>query len=306
MMKIKFGLLVNLSERELFRNLCIVADQLGFYSLAMGDHLEWEIFECLTALSYSAAITERIRISQLVINPQLRNPSLLAKILATIDQLSRGRLEVGIGAGSSSSHSYEPYGMEVLGFVERLERLKEVLDILEGLWSSNSFDYNGKYYSLKNASIKIIPKQKPRPRIMIGGRSKEIMRIASKYEAWNFAFDLSPSKCKDYIGEFKKICEEKGIDHSTIDKCIGILFLMSDEEEKLKEGLRSLAKNLNMELSRVQKIFKFSLIGKPEHVKRTIEEFMNVGVNYFILWGKGIRDIDALNIFAKDIMVAFK
>jgi len=323
---IKFGLLVNWlqsfgpagqrfdysREGELLARVCMEADRLGFYSITMIDHLEHDVFEPLTALSYVAGLTKNIRISQAVLNPTLRSPALIAKMTATLDRLSNGRLELGIGSGTLRSESYAPYGIPVQHQSGRVERLIEFIHVVKSLWKGTSFDFEGKYYHLKGALIEPTPRQTPRPRIMIGGRSQKLMEIATEHEAWNYFFHPihdppSPSKCREKIEEFDKICEEKGVSPETVDKCIEPITLMATEDRQKVNGFIEKAANIaRVNADEIRKRFEFAFVGTPEDVEKRVEAFVGAGVNYFLLSGPGLRDPDSLEIFARDIMEKYK
>ena len=155
-----------------------MADNIGFDSIYAYDHLipfykndlYKNIFECLTLLSSVTAITKRIKkIGQVVTCNSYRNPSLLAKMISTLDVISHGRSELGIGAGWYG-REYESYGYDFPYFnVTRINQLDEALTIIKAMWSSERADsFEGKHYKIKDAICNPKPIQKPHPIIMIG------------------------------------------------------------------------------------------------------------------------------------------
>jgi F420-dependent oxidoreductase-like protein len=133
-----------------------------------------------------AAVTSRLRIGNLVTCVPLRHPVALAKLATTVDEISGGRLEFGLGAGWMESEA-AMYGTELGSVRDRLDRLEEAVEVIRGLLSSDSFDYQGRFYRLRNARIEPRPLVR-RPRIWIGGNGeKRTLRIVARHaDAWNY------------------------------------------------------------------------------------------------------------------------
>jgi alkanesulfonate monooxygenase SsuD/methylene tetrahydromethanopterin reductase-like flavin-dependent oxidoreductase (luciferase family) len=159
-------------------------DQLGFNSVWLWDHyVSWNdpresVLECWTTLAGLAEATRRIRLGPLVANNTNRHPGRLAKVAATLNELSGGRLELGIGAGGWAAEQ-APFGIDQGDRAERTARLAEALQIVRGLWIGEPLTFHGHYYQLNGAIA--APKQDPPPRIIIGGRSTELARLAGQY-----------------------------------------------------------------------------------------------------------------------------
>lgn len=143
---VKFSVLANVQEFDQFKQICYLADELGYHSIALGDHLSWSVFDPWIALSAAATITERIILSQLVINNIYRHPTVLAKIAASVDRISNGRLELGLGAGSKHKEEYLTYGIPYYDLENRASRLQETIQILKGMWHNSEFFFDGEYY----------------------------------------------------------------------------------------------------------------------------------------------------------------
>jgi F420-dependent oxidoreductase-like protein len=147
-----------------------------------GDCLEgW------TALAALAAITERLRLGLMVTGNTYRHPAVLAKIAATLDQISHGRLEFGIGAGWNV-YEHESMGIPLYKPGERIRRLGEACEIIRRLFTEPTVDFDGKYYQLKDARSEPKPVQKPYPPFVIGGGGEQLtLRVVATYaDIWNY------------------------------------------------------------------------------------------------------------------------
>jgi probable F420-dependent oxidoreductase len=154
------------------------AESIGFSHIAVHDHLGLQ-HAPIPLLTAVAMATERLRLCPLVLNNDLRHPAVLAQELASLDILSGGRVEVGIGAGWNEPE-YRAIG---LGFDRagiRIERLTEAIAILRGLFAEGSFSYAGKYYTITEMDGQPKPIQRPHPPFLIGGTRERVVRLAAR------------------------------------------------------------------------------------------------------------------------------
>jgi len=150
------------------------------------------IFEGWTLLSALAAQTQRLRVGLLVTSNRFRPPAMLAKIAATVDVVSGGRLDFGIGAGSRPSHpmarrEYEAHGLPYHDFAHSVDSLAEALTVIRRLWSETEpFDFAGNHVHLPGAFGNPKPLQRPHPPIVTGGRSGPLLRVTAEHaDMWN-------------------------------------------------------------------------------------------------------------------------
>jgi len=198
-------------------------EELGFDSVWVADHFvdytrpssPW--FEAWTLLAALASQTSRIRVGTLVSNVFWRNPAFLARQVVTVDHISNGRLELGIGAGASADvdPTYSMTGLKYWGPGERVARFKENVEILDRLLRNEVTTYRGRYYSLEETAMNPQPLQKPRPPITIGALGPKMMRIAAQYaDAWNTfgGMDLGPTEMLEKVSRDNELldayCEE--------------------------------------------------------------------------------------------------
>lgn len=169
-------------------------EDLGYDSIWAFDHLApyWTSsksnLECWTTLSSLAGYTKEIKLGSLVINVNLRHPSLLAKMASTLDVISRGRIILGLGTGDRlSKEELTSFGYTFRSLDERISQLKETIQILNGLWTTDDFSYDGIHFKLSHAQLEPKPVQKPHPPIWIGGKHYRIIdAVAEMADGWNY------------------------------------------------------------------------------------------------------------------------
>ncbi|HEV2361265.1 MAG TPA: TIGR03621 family F420-dependent LLM class oxidoreductase, partial [Acidimicrobiales bacterium] len=179
MNKFRFG--VQLSKAESgskWRDTAKKLEALGYSTLFMPDHLD-DQWSPIAALTAAAEATEKLNVGSLVFDNDYRHPQLLAKEMATIDLLSEGRLEVGLGAGWMRS-DYDEAGIAYDAPGVRIARMKEGLAVMKGLWATDPFSFEGEHYQLTGARGLPRPHTSPHPKIIIGGGSPKVLAYAAR------------------------------------------------------------------------------------------------------------------------------
>jgi len=195
--------------------------------------------ESWSMITATAAVTNRLKLGILVTGNTYRNPALLAKMAATIDQISNGRLILGIGAGWYE-REHEAFGWEFPGVKERCDRLDEAVELIKTLFTAKGpVDYNGRYYKLDRAYFSPPCIQKPHVPIMIGGNGeKRTLRTLARFgDICNLNFNLpsSPELFRHKIEVIKRHCEDIGRDPAEIKKTIHIPLRLESDEKKAEE-----------------------------------------------------------------------
>ena len=152
---------------------------LGYTTLFMPDHFADTAFAPMAALPFAAAATTTLRIGMLVLGNDYKHPAVVAKEAATLDVLSDGRLEFGLGAGWMTA-DYEQLGLTYDRPGVRIERLAEALAVVKGAWSDGSFDFKGEHYTITAYDGLPKPVQRPRPPILVGGGGAKVLRLAGR------------------------------------------------------------------------------------------------------------------------------
>jgi alkanesulfonate monooxygenase SsuD/methylene tetrahydromethanopterin reductase-like flavin-dependent oxidoreductase (luciferase family) len=194
--------------------------------LPIAGDLDGPILEGWTLLSALAAQTERLRLGVLVTSNRFRPPAMLAKIAATVDVISGGRLDFGIGAGSRPSlpmarREYEANGLPYHDFAHSVGDLAEACTVIRRLWTSDQpFDFDGSYLHLTGAFCNPKPVQQPHPPVLIGGRSAETLRVVAEHaDLWNMpGGDIDDAISRSAM--LDRFCTEIGRDPATITRSI--------------------------------------------------------------------------------------
>ena len=192
----------------------------------IGGDPDGPIFEGWTLLSAMAAQTQRLRLGLLVTSNRIRPPAVLAKIATTVDIISGGRLDFGIGAGSRPSfplarREYEAHGLPYDDFADSVASLAEACTVIRRLWTSDQpFDFDDSYVHLTGAFGNPKPVQRPHPPILIGGRSAALLRVVAEHaDLWN----IPGGDIDDVIGRsalLDRYCGEIGRDPASITRSI--------------------------------------------------------------------------------------
>ncbi|HEY3670270.1 MAG TPA: TIGR03621 family F420-dependent LLM class oxidoreductase [Acidimicrobiia bacterium] len=154
-------------------------EDLGYSTLFMPDHFVDAPFAPMVALSFAAAATTTLRIGMLVLGNDYKHPAVVAKEAATLDVLSDGRLEFGLGAGWMTA-DYEALGMAYDAPGIRIERLDEALQVVKGAWGNGPFDFAGDHYAITGYDAQPKPVQQPRPPILVGGGGRKVLHLAGR------------------------------------------------------------------------------------------------------------------------------
>jgi F420-dependent oxidoreductase-like protein len=206
-------------------HLAQTAEAIGVRALSFMDHffqIEWSgaaddpMLDGYTALGFVAAVTTRLRLRLLVTGVTYRHPGLLAKIVTTLDVLSQGRAELGLGA-AWYEREHLGLGVPFPPLAERFERLEETLRICLQMWSGDNGPFNGKHYQLAETLCVPGPVSMPRPRIMIGGSGeKKTLRLVAQYADVCNVFG-GPDVVAHKIGVLRKHCDALGRNMAEIE-----------------------------------------------------------------------------------------
>ena len=208
---------------ERMLELAQASESAGFESFLRSDHWlslqgDWPAHatDAWTTLAGLARETTRIRLGTLVSPVTFRLPIALAKAVTTVDEMSHGRVELGIGAGW-----YEPehvrFGIPYPPMASRFERLEEQLQILIGLWTEASFSFAGPHFTLQDAVCEPKPVQRPHPPIVVGGYGKpKLIRLAATYADELNLDNPTPEKCREIFGRLDEACRVLGRDPATV------------------------------------------------------------------------------------------
>jgi F420-dependent oxidoreductase-like protein len=256
------------------------------------------MLEGWTTISVLAGLTSRIKLGTLVTGIIYRHPSVLAKMGATLDVLSKGRLFMGIGAAWNQEESLA-YGIPFFPNKERLVRLEEAIQIIRKMWTEEpAATFNGKYYQINNAYCNPKPIQKPSPPIMVGGSGeRHTLKIIAKYaDACNLFGSAETIKRK--LSILNEHCKRVGRDYDSILKTkLGFIVIDNNREMVEKRVQRMISKVIPEE-----RVGEFVIFGTPEDVLKQIELLEEVGIQYIIVDLEPYRELEALEVFGNTIV----
>ncbi len=206
--------------------------------IALGPDPSGPQLEGWTLLGALAARTERLRLGLMVTGNTYRHPAVLANIGMTVDHISHGRLDFGIGAGWNELES-NMYGIPLYTPGERIRRLGEACEVIKRLWTETVANFDGKYYQLKDARCEPKPVQKPYPPIVIGGSGEQLtLRVVARYaQIWNFVGG-SADTFRHKAEVLAEHCAAIGRDPSSIERSIQVAVNYADPAET-REGIKA-------------------------------------------------------------------
>jgi F420-dependent oxidoreductase-like protein len=286
---------------EAMTNLVTTGDELGYDSAWVVDHFHTvptptqEItFESMMMLAALARDTKNIRIGQIVLCNSYRNPALLAKMASTLDVLSHGRLNFGIGAGWYE-HEYKAYGYPYPDAPERLRMLREALKVIHAMWSQEEAVFEGKYYQVRGAINQPKGVQKPHIPILIGGSGEKVtLKLVALYgDACNVGGDLKTLQHK--LEVLKEHCENVGRNFSDIHVTTGTYCSIADTDEEALALVPEARKN---------GLADTALVGSPATIRERIATLEAHGVHELIIDFPfpSVKNLEPLHRFAKEFI----
>jgi len=284
-----------------------LAERLGFHSVWFVDHMwsrglpDFEHLEAWTLMSAIAAVTERIRIGTLVLCNSYRSPALLAKMAASLDNISGGRLLLGLGAGWMEEE-YLAYGYPFPSTRVRIEQLEEALCIIKLLLSEPRASFQGKYYAIDDAVNNPKPVQRPHPPILIGGAGEQrLLRVVAEHaDIWNCPNNAAPS-LPHKLDVLKRHCDAIGRDPQSIEVSEQSIMILGHNQK----DLRSKVQFAKQAFGATFDIEQTALRGTPEQLIDAIQHRSRQGVTFFTTLFGDMNQPETLELFASAVAPAF-
>jgi F420-dependent oxidoreductase-like protein len=275
-------------------------EQLGYDWVSVFDHFMpivgdpggW-CFEGPTMMAAMAAYTRRIRVAILVTGVTYRHPAVAANIAATIDHISGGRAEFGVGA-AWLQEEHEQYGIPFPRIGVRMDMLDEACRVMRGLWSEDRFSFAGKHFHLQDAQLNPKPLQARLPLIIGGDGEKRTLRIVAEHaDVWNTGLgELEEYRHK--LAVLWRHCEDVGRDPAEIRKSLTFRPILAEDEAALAARRRALAGKLPLDES------YFRFLTTEQCVERLIP-FIDLGAGDFLLAVYAPYDWQTLELFARKV-----
>ncbi len=316
-MALKFGLLVpqgwrmdlvgitdHVEAYETMTRVAQEAEALDYDSIWLFDHFhtvpkptQEPTFEAWTSTAALARDTRRIRIGQMVTCNNYRNPALLAKMASTVDVLSHGRLDFGIGAGWYE-HEFRAYGYEFPDGPTRLRQLRDALQIIRAMWTQEEAVFEGKYYQVRGAINQPKGVQKPHIPLLIGGTGEQVtLKLVAQYgDACNIGH-LDNEGLARKFAILKQHCENVGRDYNTIRRTV--LFNCAIAENDADALAKSELYKRNIPSGRLR---EQALIGTPDAIRKRLVEIEQAGAQELIIFLQDSAQLESVRMFARECM----
>ena len=252
-------------------------------------------YQCLEALTTHAALaltTTKVQCGSLVYCAGYRNPAVLAKSIATIDQLSGGRVVLGLGGGWHQGE-YHAYGIPFPSVGERLRILEEALQCVRLLFTEEVANFEGEHFQLRDARLEPKPVQERLPIVVGGGGEKVTLRLAAQYaDSWNIAFTPAETY-RHKAAVLAQHCERLGRDPASITKSVNVALAWKEDDLVRQFG------------GGAEYIGASALKGSAQAAIDRIAEYGDAGADMVILALRAPFDVDGLDRFAAEVLPAF-
>jgi F420-dependent oxidoreductase-like protein len=302
--KVEFGLEV--PQGGLPWSMCLefaqAAERLGYHSLWLSDHFwipglpDLDYHEAIAMMGAIAARTEKVRLGTIVLCNSYRHPAMLAKSLVTIDHISNGRLEIGIGAGWMEEE-YRAFGYEFPSAGVRLKQFEEGLQVIKTLFAERRANFKGKYYSITDAPLNPKPLQKPHPPIMIGGLGEKVLLRIVAQHADHYNVMPTYDDFDHTLGVLKEHCRAIGRDFNTLKISEMVLTVLGSSEAEVRQSWQQ-TESMGLDL-------KNAIKGTPPQVIEQFRKRAAKGVSLFQLVLLPLPFVPAIELFAREVMPAF-
>lgn len=280
-------------------------EELGIDSLWLYDHLygpglpDYPSLEAWTLATALLSNTERIRIGHMVLCNQFRHPAVLAKMATTLDQISAGRLRLGLGSGSIEDE-HQRVGLPWGTLRERSERLGETLEILVQAFADERIDFSGKHFSVTDFPVKPGPVQHPRPPIVVGGvGEKYTLPLVARYaDVWNVP-TYALGQLEHKVSVLRSMCQDIGRDPSTIVLSVEAVMALAPDDAALPEVRRIAEKRFGAPAFGLQ---EGGLVGTPSAIVERIREFQELGFGQIVLFTHDRGSDATLDLLASQVI----
>jgi len=298
----RFGVFIGgATYTDVVPEIAILSEKIGFDSFWASDHMflpslfyealgistdkgEYPFLEAWTTMAAVATITKQIKLGVGVTPIPLRNPSILAKQVATVDFISNGRVIFGAGAGWHKKE-FESYGVSWDSHRVRIAKMIEGIEVIRKLWTEPFASYQGKYYKLREAPLWPKPVQKPHPPIWFGGFSTQIINATAKYGQGWVPYCPTADQFKRSFSQIESMARKVGREIEEIEPaCVVLACIASDQKEarEIVEPIIKLRGSRSLKPERWEEAEKTGVYGGPDECISRIEEYLRAGVKHIL------------------------
>jgi alkanesulfonate monooxygenase SsuD/methylene tetrahydromethanopterin reductase-like flavin-dependent oxidoreductase (luciferase family) len=305
----------------------VEAERLGYDSIWVADHLmhgfDDAIMEGWTTLAVIAGRTRDIKLGTIHLAQPFRAPAIAAKMAATLDALSNGRLILFYDCGWQEAE-VRAYGLDWPSELERIARMEDGLDLIVALWAAEEpIDFRGRYFATDRAMCRPGPLQRPHPPIWLGEAHHDawLNAIVRHADGWN-STPASPSRLKAKLDALRAACDRAGRNIADLELSLEIQVLVAPTDADVKRTARhiaslppskrgavrqdvvaALAGNDDQPLSATVDDW---LVGTPDEIVNQIHTYVGLGVSHFMLWFLDFPSLDGLRLFSERVMPALR
>jgi F420-dependent oxidoreductase-like protein len=283
-------------------------DALGFDSLWVCDHLygvpspTLPILEAWSQLAAVAAITQRARLGTLVTPPFFRNPAVLAQQIATIDEISGGRVIAGLGAGWFEAE-FTGHGCEFPALRERMRALEESVEIMKRMWTLEEATFEGRHFSVDRVRCEPKP-AKPPPILIGGGGERVLMGIAARHaDIWNNLAVFQPV-LGEKVEALRRRCDELGRDFDSLEVSQQCIVVIAPDDETARKHLEKAKTIYGGHMGAA--LEEHGIWGAPEGVIERIARHVELGCSLFAIEFFGRDTREPARLFAESVLPAFR
>jgi len=286
-------------DPQAFGELCGKVEEWGFDSVWLADGLTRGMLDPLAALSYAAASTSRVKLGTCIYVVPVRHPLVTAKLTASLDRLSDGRFILGVGVGWRE----DEFTATGVPFERRGEVADECLNIIIQAWTNGTVDHQGSFYKISGIKMSLQPAQRPRPQVWVGGNGKPAALRAAKFGDYWIPTDYSVEEYKKgrvLLSEASTQANRSG----DLPKLASHLLVIIDKDRHVAHELaKNVASSLN---EKFEDLREWAIVGDPDEVKRRIDEYNSLGVDYHVLnFATKVRDEERIKLFADTVLRSF-
>ena len=257
-------------------------EEAGYDSFWTGEHIVYHrpISESITMLTYAAALTSRIKVGPATMILPLRHPTIISKQISSLDVLSNGRVTMTVGVGGDYPREFAACDVPLK---ERGGRVTETIEIMRKYWSGERFNYDGKYFQLEDVDMLPKPVQPGGPPIWVSGRQEAPMKRAALLgDGWH-PYMFTPDRCRDSFSQVKSMASDGG--RTLPDDYVFAIFIYTCIDDDVERARATTVEELKYRYDQEFDLLvdKYTAYGPPERIIEKLTEFIDAGVNYFIL-----------------------
>lgn len=286
-------------------------ERLGFEGIFTSDHYQSVVpdepgsNDAWTLLGALAASTERLRLGTMVSPVTFRSPAVLAKAATTVDRISNGRVELGMGAGWWEQE-HRAHGFAFPPVDERMEMLEEQLEIVHGLWSEDVFSFESRHYAIEDGRFVPKPVQRPHPPIIVGGKGgPRIARLAARWADEFNRVGGTPEDVRRSFARVREAVDAAGRDQASMSTSFMTWIVVGRTEAEWRaraEVARSLDPSAGPLDAYIEDISTDCFVGTVDRVIERMNEYAAVGVQRFVLNHELFDDLDHVELIATEIL----